>query len=185
VRWRYCYSSTSHSSRSPDTRPLSPSDISAANRMHDEAQAHSPWFQLWQRYGVCCRPESPVLRLPEMWSQISGAIRILGISGLSLIQPRSCRPHGFSTSYTGHGATRYITRRARSFRRRGRGAWPSRLILPRVNAVTSHIGIHLMPCLDEGILVLLACVSPRMRFCIAREPSTVKQIGGGSPWHSA
>jgi hypothetical protein len=50
----------------PDPRPLSTSDISAANRRHDEAQAHSPWFQLWQRYGVCCRPESPVLRLPEM-----------------------------------------------------------------------------------------------------------------------
>jgi len=44
----------------PDTRPLSPSDLSAANRMHDEMPAHSPWFQLWRRYGVCCRPESPV-----------------------------------------------------------------------------------------------------------------------------
>src|ERR1035438_7087524 len=46
----------------PDIRPLSASDISAANRRHDEMLAHSPWFRLWQRYGVCCRGESPVLR---------------------------------------------------------------------------------------------------------------------------
>jgi len=44
----------------PDTRPLTPSDISAANRRHDEMHARSPWFRLWQRYGVCCRTESPV-----------------------------------------------------------------------------------------------------------------------------
>ncbi len=52
----------------PDTRPLSPSDISAANRRHDEMLAHSPWFRLWQRYGICCRSESPVIRLGEMES---------------------------------------------------------------------------------------------------------------------
>ena len=52
----------------PDTRPLSPRDLSAANRRHDEMNAHSPWFRLWQRYGVCCRPESPVLRLVEIES---------------------------------------------------------------------------------------------------------------------
>jgi hypothetical protein len=46
----------------PDTRPLGASDLAAANRRHDEMLAHSPWFQLWQRYGVCCRTESPVLR---------------------------------------------------------------------------------------------------------------------------
>jgi len=49
----------------PDTRPLSPSDLSAANRRHDEMLAHSPWFRLWQRYGVCCRPEPSVLLLGE------------------------------------------------------------------------------------------------------------------------
>jgi len=49
----------------PDIRPLSASDISAANRRHDEALAHSPWFRLWQSYGVCCRPQAPVLQLPE------------------------------------------------------------------------------------------------------------------------
>ena len=49
----------------PDIRPLSPSDLAAANRRHDEMLAHSPWFRLWQRYGVCCRTESPVLRLGE------------------------------------------------------------------------------------------------------------------------
>jgi hypothetical protein len=48
-----------------DIRPLSASDISAANRRHDDALARSPWFRLWQSYGVCCRPEAPVLRLPE------------------------------------------------------------------------------------------------------------------------
>jgi hypothetical protein len=52
----------------PDTRPLSPSDLSAANRRHDDMLAHSPWFRLWQRYGVCCQPESPVLRLGELES---------------------------------------------------------------------------------------------------------------------
>ena len=39
----------------PDNRPLSASDLSAANRSHDENLAHSPWFRLWRRYGVCCR----------------------------------------------------------------------------------------------------------------------------------
>jgi hypothetical protein len=40
-----------------DTRPLGPSDLAAANRRHDEMLAHSPWFRLWQRYGICCRNE--------------------------------------------------------------------------------------------------------------------------------
>ena len=52
----------------PDTRPLSASDLSAANRRHDDKLASSPWFRLWQRYGVCCRAESPVLRLGELES---------------------------------------------------------------------------------------------------------------------
>jgi hypothetical protein len=46
----------------PDTRPLNASDLSAANRRHDENLAGSPWFRLWQDYGLCCRTESPVLR---------------------------------------------------------------------------------------------------------------------------
>jgi len=50
----------------PDKRPLTPSDLSAANRRHDEMYANSPWFRIWQRYGICCRPESPVLQLPEV-----------------------------------------------------------------------------------------------------------------------
>jgi hypothetical protein len=49
----------------PDTRPLSASDLAAANRRHDEMLASSPWFRLWQRYGVCCRPEPPALLLGE------------------------------------------------------------------------------------------------------------------------
>jgi hypothetical protein len=52
----------------PDTRLLSPSDLLAANRRHDDMHAHSPWFRLWQRYGVCCRPESPVIRRAEIES---------------------------------------------------------------------------------------------------------------------
>jgi len=48
-----------------DTRPFSATDISAANQKHDEALACSPWFRLWQHYGICCRPESPVIQLPE------------------------------------------------------------------------------------------------------------------------
>ena len=49
----------------PDTRPLSASDLAAANRRHDENLAHSPWFRLWQHFGVCCRTETPVIQLPE------------------------------------------------------------------------------------------------------------------------
>jgi len=47
----------------PDIRPLSVSDICAANRRHDEMLAHSPWFRLWQHFGVCCQPEPEELRL--------------------------------------------------------------------------------------------------------------------------
>ena len=49
----------------PDIRPLSPSDISTANRMHDEALARNPWFRLWQHFGACCRPEAPVFHPPD------------------------------------------------------------------------------------------------------------------------
>ncbi len=52
----------------PDTRPRSMGDLAAANRRHDDMLAHSPWFQIWQRYGVCCRRESPVIRLGELES---------------------------------------------------------------------------------------------------------------------
>ena len=52
-----------------DTRPLSASDLAAANRTHDDALAHSPWFQLWHRYGVCCRGESPILRSGKIDSE--------------------------------------------------------------------------------------------------------------------
>jgi hypothetical protein len=50
----------------PDIRPLNASDVSAANRRHDQENAHSPWFRLWQRYGVCCRPEPPELQFGEV-----------------------------------------------------------------------------------------------------------------------
>ena len=48
-----------------DIRPLGPSDISAANRRHDEMLVHSPRFRLWQHFGVGCRSEAPELRLAE------------------------------------------------------------------------------------------------------------------------
>ena len=50
----------------PDTRPLSASDLEALNGIHDARLAHSPWFRLWQRYGVCCRPEPTEFRLGEI-----------------------------------------------------------------------------------------------------------------------
>jgi hypothetical protein len=50
----------------PDIRPLGPSDLAAANRRHDEMLAQSPWFRLWQRYGLGCRGESPAIRLGEI-----------------------------------------------------------------------------------------------------------------------
>jgi len=50
----------------PDIRPLSASDLAVANRRHDETLAHSAWIRLWQRYGVCCRSEAPVMGLGEV-----------------------------------------------------------------------------------------------------------------------
>ena len=49
----------------PDPRPLSPSDLAAANRKHDEKLAQSPWFKIWQRYGICCRAESAEYRVGD------------------------------------------------------------------------------------------------------------------------
>jgi hypothetical protein len=48
-----------------DIRPFTANDISAANRRHDERLVHSPWFRLWHDFGVCCRPEAPVINLPK------------------------------------------------------------------------------------------------------------------------
>lgn len=50
----------------PDPRPLTPSDLAAANRRHDETLANSPWFRLWQSYGLCCRPQPPSLGLGDL-----------------------------------------------------------------------------------------------------------------------
>ena len=47
----------------PDTRALRPSDVSAANRRHDEMLAKSSWFRLWQDFGICCRPQDSPARL--------------------------------------------------------------------------------------------------------------------------
>ena len=48
-----------------DARPLNASDISAANRRHDELLANSPWFRLWRDYGICCRPKPPLVQSPD------------------------------------------------------------------------------------------------------------------------
>jgi hypothetical protein len=50
----------------PDRRPMNASDLAAANRRHDEKLANSPWFKLWQRYGLCCRSESSEYRVGEI-----------------------------------------------------------------------------------------------------------------------
>jgi hypothetical protein len=42
----------------PDTRPMSASDLAAANRRHDENLAHSPLVSPCQSYRLCCRLES-------------------------------------------------------------------------------------------------------------------------------
>jgi hypothetical protein len=82
-------------SETPDIRPLSASDISAANRRHDEKLAHSPWFQLWQRYGLCCRTESPVFRWAKVkLARSSSAYNIHRGNGLAQIRP-FCTSFGF------------------------------------------------------------------------------------------
>ena len=70
----------------PDTRPLSPSDLLAANRRHDDMLAHSPWFRIWQRFGVCCRSEAPVILLANSNSPNS-AEHLLGLSCLKAESP--------------------------------------------------------------------------------------------------
>ena len=41
-----------------DSTPLTSADLSAANRRHDEKHGQSPWFRLWQRYGIVSRGEA-------------------------------------------------------------------------------------------------------------------------------
>lgn len=52
----------------PDIRPLTANDVSAANRRHDEKLANSPWFRLWQSYGICCRGQSNRSEVTEFGS---------------------------------------------------------------------------------------------------------------------
>ncbi|HTM38914.1 MAG TPA: hypothetical protein VL156_19355 [Terriglobales bacterium] len=52
----------------PDTRPLTSSDVSAANQKHDAKLANSPWFRLWQTYGICCRSTPSEFGLGEVES---------------------------------------------------------------------------------------------------------------------
>ena len=86
----------------PDIRPLSASDISAANRRHDETLAHCPWFRLWQRYRVCCRTRIPSAqtrgigeldlrtKMKAAWYEKQGAARdVLIIGEMDDPQPRA------------------------------------------------------------------------------------------------
>jgi hypothetical protein len=50
----------------PDSRPMNASDISAANRRHDQSLATSPWFRLWRDFGVCCRRQPSEFPLGEV-----------------------------------------------------------------------------------------------------------------------
>jgi len=52
----------------PDTRQLTSSDVSAANQKHDAKLANSPWFRLWQTYGICCRSTPSEFGLGEVES---------------------------------------------------------------------------------------------------------------------
>jgi hypothetical protein len=70
----------------PDIRPLSPSGISAANRRHDEMLVHSPWFRLWQHFGVCCRGEA------EGGPRIQSQAPLRGISNSFRVPIRVRRP---------------------------------------------------------------------------------------------
>ena len=36
----------------PDTRPVSPADREAANRMHDQRHEANPWFRVWKQFGL-------------------------------------------------------------------------------------------------------------------------------------
>jgi len=53
----------------PDIRPLSASDISAANRPHDEMLAHSPWFSVVE---LDSQGRSPVATIT-----LTGTLRML------------------------------------------------------------------------------------------------------------
>src|ERR1700741_1814018 len=75
----------------PGIRPLSPSALSAANRRHNDMLAHSPWFQLWQRDGVCCRPAPPVISIAEIdsYSPPEGGRLPVDLDFFPLLAPQS------------------------------------------------------------------------------------------------
>jgi hypothetical protein len=52
----------------PDPRPLTSNDVLAANQKHDAKLANSPWFRLWQTYGICCRSTPSEFGLGEIES---------------------------------------------------------------------------------------------------------------------
>src|ERR1700745_3219436 len=73
----------------PDIRPLTPSDICAANRRHDEMLADSPWFQLWKRDGLVCRTEPRVQRWDTDGARVPTRVPSASIRGVrQLTLPR-------------------------------------------------------------------------------------------------
>ena len=52
----------------PDPRPLTSNDVLAANQKHDAKLANSPWFRLWQTYGICWRSTPSEFGLGEIES---------------------------------------------------------------------------------------------------------------------
>ena len=50
----------------PDIRPLTASDVAAANRKHDQQNRTSPWFRLWNDFGICCRSVASEYRLGDI-----------------------------------------------------------------------------------------------------------------------
>jgi hypothetical protein len=67
---------------------LSPSDLAAANRRHDEMLAHCPWFGLWQRYGLCCRSEAEAGRGGRFSSTFPSSASISNSLRIPIRMPR-------------------------------------------------------------------------------------------------
>jgi len=86
---------------------------------HPTAIAHSPWFQLWQRYGLCCRMESPTLGSAESIS--IAEFRNFPWRGVSARLARSAiqsevqrNPPGFLLKLREMGAISRFMRRSRT-----------------------------------------------------------------------
>ena len=79
----------------PDTRPLSASDLAAANQQHDERLAHSPWFRLWQRYGGGQTGETRIR--PHLCQQTSRTLKAKYRKGKPQEERIGCQEKSFCT----------------------------------------------------------------------------------------